>query len=223
MARLSPVGDLLNGSQCAATPSDCSTGTWATKPPMGNQTRRNLVKPQRTLSNLCRSFHIHRLPAPANGGKIDPKVDKKAQCGVEAQCGVGKVGKGRLSPLMDLLFDRHQFVPFLGGEESIIFAFSVLNCLLEKQRNVSIISLRVRSVVIWGLGQSKFFDGFSSGSKLNNSEASEASVEASRAVLGFRDQHIQPFETACLSQTFGIPKFHHKPWNPKHHTTTCQV
>ena len=114
---------------------------------MGNPA--NSSNPSNPVRPLPQLPHPPVTSLPANGGKIDPKVDKKAQCGVGSKVGkVGKVGKRHLSPLMDLLFDRHQFVPFFGGEESIIFAFSVLNCLLETQRNVSIISLRVRSVVI---------------------------------------------------------------------------
>ena len=44
----------------------------------------------------------------------------------------------------------------------------------------------MKRLVILEAGQSKFFEGFSSGFKLNT---------AVLAVLGFRDQHIKHFET----------------------------
>ena len=89
---------------------------------------------------------------------------------------------------MDKLFDRPQFVTLFGGtrvNNICIFCLWIV-CLWSKR----MYQFSKESVVIWEARQSKFFDGFSSGSKLNND------APASGIVLDFRDQHIKPFETA---------------------------
>ena len=78
--------------------------------------------------------------------------------------------------------------PFLGELLSIIFAFSVHGLFAFEEKEC--INFQKSS----NLRQSKFFDGFSSGSKLDKDAPA-----ALGPVLDFRDQHIKSFGTAAVT------------------------